>query len=53
MVVNIETEISLYEKYNRLKKIIPDLDFDKFRRFQPTVSILKDRSDLKNTELYF
>lgn len=29
------------EKYNTLKKIIPDLDFDKFTKFQPTVRILQ------------
>lgn len=48
MLANNETETILCKKYNTLKKIIPDLDFDKFTRFQPTVQILQKIHDLNS-----
>lgn len=37
---------ALREKYFALKKIIYDLDFDKFEMFQPTVRAIKNENDI-------
>lgn len=45
-----EIEYILCEKYKGIKRIIPDLTFEKFVKFQPTVEFLQICNDLLNTQ---
>lgn len=46
-----ETEYILCEKYKVMKRIIPNLSFEKYVKFQPTVQFLELCNDLLNTQL--
>lgn len=50
MFTKEEINVFSCEKYEKFKKIIPDLDFDEFVKLQPTLKILHFCNNMLNEQ---